>query len=100
MSSEAKPFPCEQCQSVLGFVRRGADRRAKLAVLRAPLLALNDPGRKVLGMLSFVVEELEQGEVVCAVCGARNKWSISERALQELLLRRQNRSFGLEVEHG
>jgi hypothetical protein len=100
MNENPRPYLCEKCNYVLGFVIRGSDRRPKLSVLR--LSAHADQLEALVDMVLrgardvYSVIGLEQGEVICLHCGAGRKWSMSQAALDELLSRRRARTFGLE----
>jgi hypothetical protein len=104
MSDNPRPYVCQRCNYVLGFVMRGSDRRPKLSVLRLSahadqLEALVDMALHGTRSL-YSVMGLEQGEVICLHCGAGRVWSMSEAAIENLLERRRARTFGLEVEDG
>lgn len=94
MKTLIKIIICEQCARILGVARRGADRRVKVDVLRAPA---RDEA-ELAQAAQYAVVEMEVGAIVCAHCGARYKWILSERAMMDFLARWRGRSFGLDEE--
>ena len=98
---EPRAWVCKQCGYVLGFIMRGNDRRVKLSVLHntchPDMLTLIGNPRE----LNFKVWDMEQGTVLCGFCGASRTWHMSEQAMDDLIGRRRDRTFGLEeVERG
>ena len=100
MTDGPKAFTCERCFSVLGVIVRGNTHRARLdvfAMTLPPSVLLID---RLEAAYKYRVRNLEQGDVLCDLCGATSRWIASERALVELLSRKRKRTFGLEVEGG
>ena len=90
-----EPYFCKACGFVIGFTHR-VGRRSKLSVMRhgvsrRSIKALGDPQK-----IEFAVSDLECGTVHCMMCNAAHQWHISNRALEELLKRRELRTFGLD----
>ena len=89
------PFFCPTCGFVIGFTYR-VGRRSKLSVMRhgvtrRGIKGLGDPAR-----IGYAVTDLECGVVHCVMCNTPFQWHISNRALEELLKRRELRTYGLD----
>jgi len=93
--SDAKLYLCNQCGMVLGVIMRGTNRRDQLNVLRngaavSVFSALGD-----VREINYVVRDLDQGIIVCSVCGAQREYHFSQQALDDLIERKRNRTYGL-----
>lgn len=93
---KARIYRCEQCNSILG-VLYGERNRSRLNVFRRYATEVQVTEAYIRDISNYVMLNLEQGTVICAWCGARKKWSMSDQALQDLLERRRSRKYGLEL---
>ena len=88
---EPRQYRCLRCENVLGVVRRNANRVRQLNVFGyfVSFVGVNYSG-------PFAVSNMVRGDVRCPQCGSMRKWSSADYAFEELLERRQARTFGLE----
>lgn len=102
-----RPWYCDRCKWLLGFVVRDSKRVRRLNVLRVA----RDPAKELVrvqiftGELSNLAYYSALGvnsceNIPCGHCGCANPWEIGEDAFAELLERRGTRTFGLEVNCG
>jgi hypothetical protein len=93
MAIQERPYRCERCKAVLGIVFRGNDHRLKVNVFRVSIVPGELPHtEKYAPQKIYLVKDLEQGKVVCGMCGAVQPWNMSETALKKLNLRRRRKT--------
>jgi hypothetical protein len=90
-----KVYTCRHCGLILGVIMRGSSRQPKLNVLRN---GANPDAFHLLGdvnKINYAVRNMDQGTVVCSVCGSQREYHVSEQAMDEMLERRARRNYGL-----
>lgn len=93
---EPRPWRCEECRQILGFVLRDANRVRRLWVLRiqlgsaatlpegaAVITCAKDINHKLLSR--WRVRAMDSGDVDCDHCGSIQEWHTSEESLVDLI---------------
>jgi hypothetical protein len=88
-----RPFLCEHCKAIIGIIIRDTKRIIRLNVFRQALrernidLLLNAPDDEMRGFSSafYSMIGVNDGTILCYLCGAENQWAASKQAVLEMI---------------